>query len=298
MKKIHRHNEFNIDHSLGIGGGQTPTYKEMKEEYAISWEEVNELVNYFLDESKLDFQYIYNGCKNRAMVMSLLLKEKNIQHAKIWNFDPSKIALYSRPNALNLEDPLGLKKEVYWDFHVAIAILVKDKDKGKAGKYVIDPSFTHLPIAVADWLSKPNSANSYYTYLDPEWFEFVTLQSGSSIVCEDNTSKISIPDCFPEIITGDFYKYGSENIPEIADELAADKQVTNITYNVIRQWDGADAEKDELINFLTEYQNIDAILRGDKEINSSHVFYPYVPEYRRAYSELYEYWLKKLNSLQ
>ena len=124
MEKSSQHNEFKIENSYGIADGETPTHKEIKEEDAITLERANELVDHFLQNTKLDFQCIYNGCENRAMVMSLMLKEKNIAHSKIWNFDPSKIAFYNKPNQLNLEDPLGLIKEVLWDFHVAIIILI------------------------------------------------------------------------------------------------------------------------------------------------------------------------------
>ena len=242
MEKASRHKEFKIENSYCIAGGETPTYKEIKEEEAISLEHANEIVEHFLDNTKMDFQCIYNGCENRAMVMSLMLKDKNIAHRKIWNFDPSKIALYHKQNQLRLKDPLGLIKEVSWDFHVAIIVLVKSETDSKAEKYVIDPAFTHSPLKVFDWLTQSNSLDSHFTYLDPEWYDLASLKSDTTIACSTD-SKIILPDCFPEIYTGDFYKYSSENIPTIADELAADKQITDFTHNVINKMDEEDPER-------------------------------------------------------
>lgn len=296
MKGILKHNEFRINHSHGISGGQTPTYSEIKQEHAITLEKANELAQHFLDHTELDFQCVYNGCQNRAMVMSLILIRENIAHCKIWNFNPSKIALYNKEDKLNLDDPLGLKEEIYWNYHVAIGILVKNEENAEAEKYVIDPSFIESALKVSEWLSMSNSPNSHYTYLDPEWYEPVELKSNSTIVCNNKTSQIILADCFPELYTGDFHKYSSECIKTMADELAADKQITDFTHNVINNLNKETIENEELISFLTDYKKIDPVLKGEKEINKSHPFYPYLSEYRKSYKELYKYWLDKLNS--
>ncbi|MFK7750783.1 MAG: protein-glutamine glutaminase family protein [Kordia sp.] len=293
-----QHNEFKIDFSYGIAGGVTPTYKELNDEDAISKKKANELVRYFLEESKMDFKSVYNGCQNRAMVMSLMLNDKQISHLKIWNFDPFKIALYNKQDALDVDDPLGIKSgKIYWDFHVAVVILVKNDSTNKNEKYVIDPSFSDLPLTISEWLSIQNSPNSHYTFLNPEWYNFVTLQPNSSIVCNNKSSNIVIPNCFPYIITGDFYKYSSVNFSPIAEELAVNQQITDFTTEIIKKLDETDSNKKiQLSELFSNFNSIKAILKGENTLDTSHPFNQYLTEYKKSYTESLNYWLKQLNN--
>ena len=224
--------------------------------------------------------------------MSLILKEQNIAHCKIWNFDPAKISLFKKQNQLSLEDPLGLIEEVSWNFHVAIAILIKDESNAKVEKHVIDPAFTHQPLKVVDWLLQSNSSESYFTFLDPEWYDLPVLKSNSTIACNSDF-KIQLPDCFPQLYTGDFYRYTKEYIPTIADELAADKLITDFTHKVIDNMKEGN-EKAELSSFVSDYKKIDPVLKAEEDVSSSHPFHKYVDEYRKSYQELYKHWKEKL----
>lgn len=293
-----QNNEFKIDYSYGIAGGETPTYKELSTEDAISEREAKELVQYFLEESKMDFKCVYNGCQNRAMVMSLMLNEKQINHLKIWNFDPFKIALYHKQDALDVDDPLGIKNsKIYWDFHVAVVVLVKNDSTKKNEKYVIDPSFSSLPLTVSEWLSIQNSPNSHYTFLNAEWYNFVTLQPNSSVVCNNKTSNIVIPNCFPYIITGDFYKYSSINFQPIAEELAVNQQITDFTTKIIKNLNETEiTKKNELSALFSDYNTIKNLLKGENTIDTSHPFNPYLSDYKKLYKESLNYWLNKLNN--
>ncbi|SHI64965.1 protein-glutamine glutaminase family protein [Aquimarina spongiae] len=294
---ICQHKEFKIDYSYGIAGGMTPTYTEFNDEDAITKKEANALVKYLLEASKMDFKCVYNGCQNRAMIVSLILNEKKINHQKIWNFDPFKIALYHKQDALDVEDPLGLKKDsIFWDFHVAVVVLVKN-DKNENERFVIDPSFSDSVLTVSDWLSLQNSPNSHYTYLDPEWYNFVTLQSNSSISCNNSYSNITIPNCFPHLITGDFYKYSSSNFSAIAEELATNEQITDFTMKTIYNLDeNQRIEKAQLAALFSDYNRVKAVLKGEKLLENSHPFIPFLTEYKEAYTKSFNDWLNKLNN--
>ncbi len=293
-----QHNEFKIEFSSGIAGGVTPTYEKLNNEDAISKKKANELVKYFLEESKMDFKSVYNGCQNRAMVMSLMLNDKQINHIKIWNFDPFKITLYNKQDALDVDDPLEIKSgKIYWDFHVAVVILVKNDSTNKNEKYVIDPSFSDLPLTISEWLSIQNSPNSHYIFLNPEWYNFVTLQPNSSIVCDNKPSNIVIPNCFPNIITGDFYKYSSVNISPIAEELAVNQQISDFTIEVIKKLDETDSNKKiQLSELFSNFNAIKAILKEGNTLDTSHPFNQYLTKYKKLYTESLTYWYKQLNN--
>ena len=300
-----QNHQFSITWSKGLAGGSKPTTTPIDKSDAVSNSQANDLVKYFLESSKLDFKCIYNGCQNRAMVMSLLLKQKGIKHYKIWNFDPFKISLFNAQDALDVDDVLKLKtNRIVWDFHVAIAILVKNTNNTNIDTLVIDPSFSDKPIKVSDWLSFQHSPNSYYTFLDPQWYNFVTLQSDTKYWCKDfntgitDTVLLKLPKCFPMILTGDFYYYDNSNQKIIAEELATNDQISKIANEIINKLPSTDPSRQQLISIISDnfiaFQNI---LKGMTPVNEVNPFYNYVNEYKAAYANSVDYWTKQLQAL-
>lgn len=290
--------KFSFEYSYGMAGGSTPTTTPIVNADAVSVKQADDLVKYFLESSKLDFKCIYNGCQNRAMVMSLLLKKKGIKHYKIWNFDPFKIAIFNGQDALEVDDALKLKAgKVFWDFHVAIALVVKN-GSSSADTLVIDPSFADRPIIVTEWLGMQNSPNSYYTFLDPVWYNYVTLQPGTSLNCNDVYNTLNLPACFPALLTGDFYSYSPINQQIIAEELATNEQITKFAESIIAKMETTDPDRGVLISLVSDnFYLFRDILAGKVVIDRTNPFSKYLNEYKKTYAISLAYWSEQLQNL-
>lgn len=296
LSSFSQNHQFSITWSYGMDGGSTPTTSHIDKEDALSNVEANKLVRFFLDSANLDFKCIYNGCQNRAMVMSLILNKRGIKHYKIWNFDPFKISIFNAQDALDVDDILGLKSSrVVWDFHVAVAVLVNSVSG--MDTLVIDPSFSDKPLNVSEWLAMQHSPNSYFTFLDPIWYNYVTLSPNSSFTCNDKT-KLTIPTCFPYLLTGDFYRYGASNHRIIAQELATNEQISKIAENIIAKLPDTDESKARLISLVTgDFSSLQNILQGNNTLESGHPFKKYLNDYQARYAKSVEYWTKQLKNM-
>ncbi len=293
-----QHHKFSFDYSYGMAGGSTPTTSPIGNADAINAKQADDLVKYFLESSKLDFKCIYNGCQNRAMVMSLLLKKKGIKHYKIWNFDPFKISIFNKQGALNVDDVLNLKAgKIFWDFHVAIAVVVEN-GSSSVDTLVIDPSFAKKPIKISDWLGMQNSPNSYYTLLDPIWYNFITLLTGTSLNCNGVSNTLNFPTCFPALLTGDFYSYSPINQQLIAEELATNEQITKVSENIIAKMAATDPGRAGMVSLVSDnFYSFKDILAGRVNVDSTSPFSKYVNEYKKAYAASLAYWSQQLQSL-
>ena len=295
---LSQNHQFSITWSYGLAGGSKPSITPIDKSDAITASQATELIKYFVDSSKLDFNCIYNGCQNRAMVMSLLLNRKGVKHYKIWNFDPYKISIFNRQDALNVDDVLKLKTtRIFWDFHVAIAVPVKNINSG-IDTLIIDPSFSDNPLQTSEWLSFQHSPNSYYIFLDPIWYNYVTLMPGTSFSCNGVATSLNIPNCFPYILTGDFYKYSSTNEKLIAEELATDEQITKITNEIINKLPLNDSSRIQLISIVSDnFISFKSLLQGNSTIEPTHPFSKYLKAYKATYEKSFDYWKKLLQTL-
>jgi hypothetical protein len=291
-----QHNKFSITWAYGLAGGGKPTITNINKEDAITQVRAKELINFFLEKTKIDFKCVYNGCQNRASVMSMYLTKAKIKHYKIWNFDPFKISIFNAQDALDVDDLLKLKKDkIYWDFHVAIAVLVKT-ESSKIDTLVFDPSFSSQPLEVNQWLRLQNSPKSHYTFLDPVWYNYVTIQPGLNWACGDKTEEIKIPGCFPYIITGDFYSYSSSNDSIVREELAVNEQITRVAYEVIYKM--SEPQRSQISEFVSDYNRFKNLLQANDGLPQDHVFYKYFITYREYYKKSVAYWTEELNKLK
>ncbi|WP_276366242.1 protein-glutamine glutaminase family protein [Chryseolinea sp. H1M3-3] len=289
---------FSITWSYGLAGGSKPSVTALNEGDAVSMNVANDLMKYFIENSKLDFKCIYNGCQNRAMVMSLMLQQKGIKHYKVWNFDPFKISIFNSQDALDVDDILGLKSnKILWDFHVAIAILAKNEETSKIDTLIIDPAFSSKPLKTKEWLSLQNSPNSYYTFLDPIWYNFVTLAPGISFTCSGVATNLNVPMCFPYLLTGDFYEYNSYNQKLIAEELATNDQITRATFEIINKLDEKDPRKKNISSVVSDYNSFKTMLQSETQINGDNPFYSYLSDYRMGYKNGFAFWTVELQKL-
>lgn len=298
-----QHQKFSIKSSHNAAGGSTPTLTPITYNEAITESQANDLVKYFLESSKLDFKCVYNGCQNRATVMSLLLKEKNIRHYKIWNFNPFKISLVHEQGPLNVDDILKLKNNrIFWDFHVAVSVLVKNENNS-TDTLVIDPSFANKPLKVNDWLALQNSPNSHYTFLDPKWYNFVTIQNNVQFPYKENGAIVNynyyvyVPNFFPQIITGDYYNYDISKQVLIAKELATNEQITKMA-DVIYNLPVQDPARTQLVDLVSgKFEDFKNVLEGTNTLAPNHAFEKYLNEYKGSYKKSYDYWLSRLKKL-
>jgi hypothetical protein len=290
--------KFSITWSYGLAGGSKPSKTPIDKSNAITVSQANKLIKYFVDSSNLDFQTIYNGCQNRAMVMSLLLNKKGIKHYKIWNFDPYKISIFNGQDALDVDDVLKLKtNRILWDFHVAIAVPVKNNN-AEIDTLIFDPSFSNKPLKISEWLSLQHSHNSYFTFLDPIWYNFVTLMPGTSFSCNGVATSLNTPNCFPQLLTGDFYRYDTNNQQIIAEELATNEQITKVTKEIIQKLPSNDPSRISLISTVSDnFISFKSLLQGNSTIEPTHPFSKYLNNYKAAYSKSFDYWTKQLRSL-
>lgn len=296
-----QHQKFSINFSPLLWQGSTPTTTVVNNADAISLDRAAGLTSYFVDSTKLDFKCIYNGCQNRAAVMSSYLQKKGIKHYKIWNFNPYKMALFNRQDALDVSDPLNLiAGKINWDFHVAVALLIRNKDTKKPDTVIIDPAFVRRPLKVKEWLDMQNSPTSSYTFLDPTWYNYVTLTPGTSYSCgsDPNPTVLNLPTCFPQLITGDFYKYDSNKEHLAITELATNEQITKAAVEIIYKLKVTDPKRGKLMEFVSNYNSFQAMLQGSTLLEAQHPFYSYVAPYRKAYNQSVAYWTNELQSLR
>ncbi|HFK5529469.1 TPA: protein-glutamine glutaminase family protein [Elizabethkingia anophelis] len=294
-----QNHEFSITWAYGLAGGSKPTTTKIEKENAITEKQANDLIKYFLEDSNLDFKCIYNGCQNRAMVMSLLLNKKGIKHHKIWNFDPYKISIFNKQDGLDVEDILKLKRNrIVWDFHVAISVLIKTEGTENLQNMVIDPSFASKPLTVSDWLALQNSPNSYYTYIDPSWYNFVTLQPGTQFTCNGETTDLNIPSCFSYLLTGDFYRYDNSKQKLMAEELATNAMITRVADQIISKINMNDPSRSKIISLISDnFKSFQDLLSGKISLDTTHPFYIHTKNYRSEYQKSIEYWTRELQKM-
>ncbi|MET3127444.1 hypothetical protein ABID42_002559 [Arcicella rosea] len=192
------------------------TYSQFKIE---DYQKVVEAFNFLKNSSKIQFNYPQDNCHNRAEIMSMFLKKKNISHFKIWNFAPSKMTFFSSqmlevPDKNNFS-PTG---KIHWGFHVAPTVLAKVN--GKLDTLVLDPSLFDKPITYRKWLLVQNCKASYYTFLNSEYYLFYSINGSFVHDYEDydqnctTDNDIQLPNYLPKVMTGDFYMYSGSRVTQ------------------------------------------------------------------------------------
>lgn len=104
--------------------------------------ELSKLTAAFYDSSRIPFEYINDGCYARAHLMCESLRQKGINHSKVFVFGS-----------------LGAKNDVQqakWWYHVAPLVFVQDPESGAVDARVLDPAVSREPMTVADWVQSVN----------------------------------------------------------------------------------------------------------------------------------------------
>lgn len=174
---------------------QNTQYPLSNDYSVISGDSASKIYTEIKNSGIIEFNYTRGGCDYRAHAVYLLLKKKGIKTFKIWHFAASKIWNYSisfmlpdinfnRHNLLlSVKDKLNLGitnqcgisiPGVYWGYHVAPVLLVKNNSK--IDTLVIDPALFGQPVDQQTWLKAQlqPQASSYFTYLDGKYISFET----------------------------------------------------------------------------------------------------------------------------
>lgn len=184
----------------------------------ISKDSADILFQSILKSPIFEFSYTRGGCDYRAHAVYLMLKKMGVNTFKIWNFASSKIFLAGKDfNTHNLllsvKDQLNLStkstyyadcdinidENVYWGYHVAPVILVKNNLK--VDTLVVDPALYNKPIDYKIWIKSQlqDKATSYHTFLEGNLISFQTESQyqRNGINCQDCSGN--------NIITGVFW---------------------------------------------------------------------------------------------
>lgn len=195
---------FDITYNLGYN--QKPTYIPLLDSEFITESKSNTIFEYVKNKSMIEWRYSYGSCEDRAHAVSLYLSNQKIPHKKIWNFDPYYISVFNKMERPTIVDKTGLSPLISWGFHVAV--LVKIKKGNVYLESVIDPSLAEYPITIDKWLELQGAKSSYYTFSDPQWFTFDTI-NGKTF------DAVAIPNTFPTLLTGDFSQNTGENLKKM-----------------------------------------------------------------------------------
>jgi hypothetical protein len=180
------------------------------------YKKVKESFQFLKESTGMQFNYPQGNCHNRAELMCMYLKKQGISNFKIWNFPPSKFSFLSSL-MLEVKDknnftPTGM---VRWGYHVAPVVLTRKNEK--LDTLVLDPSLFSEPVNYRKWLSVQNCKESFYTFLNPEWYLFYSINGLTVSDYEDydlNCTKdvdMLLPGYLPRVMTGDFYVYSASS---------------------------------------------------------------------------------------
>jgi hypothetical protein len=211
--------------------------------------------------SHIQFDYPQGGCQNRAHAMSLILSNKlKISHSKIWLFSPSNLNQTDQ-RKLEIDDKnyLAPNDVIKWNYHVAPCVLVSKGNK--TDTLIIDPSLNKTkPLRISEWFAAMrNTKDSKYTFLNPDWYFFLT-------------------DNFGKVITGEFYKFAIDNrwCADNYRNLTLEKglaindlaiYIINKYLNTLRN-SNVQADKDKFISLRKAFGNVDVLTEFFGKLNS------------------------------
>jgi hypothetical protein len=101
-------------------------------------------------QREIAFRYPLDGCYARAHLMGRLMLEMGVRPGKVWAFDDRAMADKKAPPRLYARTGNHPKGEVWWKYHVAPLLGVRDAG-GKVRMHVIDPSLFDEPVPLARW---------------------------------------------------------------------------------------------------------------------------------------------------
>lgn len=167
--------------------------------------------------SGIPFGYQQANCHNISHYISILLKSKGYQCAKIWVFAPvvystSSSKLISFTDKKNIS-PTG---KIDWGYHVAPIIQVRIGSKVR--KMVIDPGlFPKSPVRYRTWLAKLKTRKLIYLIMDSEWYLYNSSMIPNSQLTPDYNEfkpNVKLPDWFADKLITDFFKYEEDSLEQ------------------------------------------------------------------------------------
>ncbi|HLP51397.1 MAG TPA: protein-glutamine glutaminase family protein [Chitinophagales bacterium] len=282
---------FSITFNTGYGNKPTLNFSSTK---AITKQEAESAFNSIKNESGIEWGHAYSNCEKRAHAASLILLNKNIGHQKIWNFDPYNISLFYSQEQPSAPDKTGIQKRVSWSYHVAVVVLVKN---GLAvDTMVIDPAMSDQVITHTEWMRLQQSPSSFYTFTDPEWYTFTTI-NGKTYKA-DNTS-IKLQESFPPLLTGDFSKNepGTTSLSDrwVEGGLAENKVAIKILEEIISKEVSGSVKR---LYFERIVSNINTLQSFIKDAETSTQYRTEAVAYKKKFEEYRNEWIAKLDTLR
>jgi hypothetical protein len=276
------------------------------------YDKIKIIFKFLKDSSQIQFNYPQGNCHNRAELMCMFLKKKNISNFKIWNFAPSQFSLICS-KMLEVKDkndftPGGIVK---WGYHVAPTVLTRIS--GKLDTLVLDPSLFNEPISYKKWLSVQGCKESFYTFLNPEWYLFFSMNGIWVSDYEDydknckTDDNVLLPNYLPRIMTGDFYQYKGFRFDQkwVEKGMAINDMAYKFYLNEIIPIKN-NAEKSELIKeyktLFGSVNNLESIMLGyasickiDAALLDKHK--ELIEKYRQIFNEETTKWIDKTKGL-
>ncbi len=283
-----QNNYFRI--TFNIGYGTLPTYTPPGADKLLSAQLAQQAFLYIKDSTNMEFRYSYAGCEKRAQAISLLLKGKNIPHYKIWNFDPSIISLFNKKQRPTVPNNTHLSPTVFWPYHVGVTLFVKNG--AKTDTMVIDPAVSATLISFRQWLGLQNAPNSYYTFLDPVWYNFMSVN-------QFKYNGDPMPNNFPHLLTGDFAKNDGISLDSlwVEEALAVNKTAMHMINDKVDAVTAPDdPRKLAYTKLIANFDNLTAALKGKVPAD-----FPYGAEltpYQTEFNTIRAYWKNRLAPLR
>jgi len=283
-----QHTYFHIDRSAA---GLTPSYTLPQADKMLSMNQALKVFAFVKDSTGIEFNYSYAGCEKRAHAISMLLKSKNIPHWKIWNIEPGTMNFVIKRHKLNVTDHSGLNGKVEWPYHVAILLFVKGTTKPDT--VVIDPALSNTLIGYRQWLNLQNVSDSYYTFLDPQWYSYFTLEQLS-------VYGVQMPKNISPIYTGDYFTYSEFSLQNhwVEQALAVNKlAVIMIKEKVIGPTATDTVKANAYRKLISNFNEVTAALQG----NVPAYFQAYATDiapYQQQYTQEFQRWVYQLKPLE
>jgi hypothetical protein len=285
--------KFTINYNQGFG--RLPTFTKYDSANLYSLEEANRLFNYVKDSTGIEFRYSYAGCEKRAHAVSMLLSSKKIHHYKIWNFDPSMISLFNEEEKPCVESKTGLNDTVSWRYHVAILLFIREKNE--INPVVIDPAIANDIISEKTWLDLQHAPSTYYTCLDPQWYNYATTDK-FEYFC--NNTAYAFPPCLTGLFTGDFFLNDGVSLSEmwVEEALAVNQVGMKIIDNIIKR-EPSNSEKGKVfIELVKNFDNLTNVLKGVNLPANIQLYSNMLKPYQKEFVTLRSYWKTKLDPLR
>ena len=116
----------------------------------VSWAKASQVFAQMKGQRQIAFRYPIDGCYARAHLMGKLMIGMGLQPGKAWAFDDKAMDDKKAPPRLYASTANHPKGGVWWKYHVAPVLGVRDKN-GSVRIVVIDPSLFDEPVSLARW---------------------------------------------------------------------------------------------------------------------------------------------------